>query len=301
MTRVGYTDPEFYVPGQPNEHTQWFNVEEGVPGPYAARGATTVAQYQQMAAQDLSDKSIQAQREIAQQSQAFNESQAAEQKAQFQQQQNQAQEQADRQSTYDTGRSQALQAGQGQIDQAFARFTPEYFDQYTRDYMGKVDDQINYQKQQAQKDLAFQMARQGLTGSQARVNQQGLIEETAGRTRDEQVALAQADTDALRQRTAAARQNLLNQVVQAQSIGSPIAGSTIQDVNSNLNTQRQAISGVASTAGDVTASLGAVPVVNTLSNIFGSIAGAGGAALQGINAGDVRVAINRGLAGTNPT
>lgn len=276
-------------------------VEQGIPDAYILRGATTVNQYQNMAAQDLSDKSIAAQREIAAQSQQFNQQQAQEQKQQIEEQKQETQQQANYQSQYDAGRAQALQEGQGRIDQAFARFTPEYFQQYTNDYMNKVNDQINYQRAQAQKDLAFQMARQGLTGSQAFANEQGKIAETAGRTQAEQLALAQADTDALRQRTASARQNLLNQVVQAQSIGSPIAGSTIDDVNANLTQQKNAISGVTSTAGDVTASLGGVPVVNTLSNIFGSVAGGVGAGLQGLNQGNIRVAINRGLAGTPPT
>lgn len=293
MTTVDVTDP---TTGAVNQ----VQVEEGVPADYAARGATTIAQYQQMSASDLSDKQIAANKEISDRQIALNERQFAEQQAQFAQQQAQTEEQAGRQSAYDTGRSQALQEGTSRIDQAFSRFTPAYFDQYKQDYLAKAQDQIDLQRRQATKNLGFQLARQGLTASQAGVNERGLLDETAGRATAEQAGLAAQSADTLRSNTANARQALLDQTVAAQSIGSPIAGSTIQDVNAALQTQRNAVSGVTSNAGDVVASLAAVPVVNQLSDIFGRVLGGAGAAFQGFQAGDIRSAVNRGLRGTDP-
>lgn len=281
-------------------NTGTVTVEEGVPPEYAARGATTVAQYQQMAASDLSDKQIAANKEISDRQLALNQQQFEEQRAQNEQQQRQVQEQADRQSAYDTGRAQALSEGTSRIDQAFSRFTPEYFDQYRRDYLSKAQDQIDYQRALATKNLGFQLARQGLTSSQAGVNERGIIDETAGRATAEQAGLAAQSADTLRSNTSNARQALLDQTVAAQSIGSPIAGNRIEDVNTALQTQRNAISGVTSNAGDVVASLAAVPVVNQLSDIFGRVLGSAGAAFQGFQAGDIRSAVNRGLRGTNP-
>jgi len=276
--------------------------EEGVPGDYAGRGATTVAQYQQMAAADLSDKQIQAQREIADQQQRFNEKQVNLQNEQTEQQKRQAQEQADRQSTYDAGRNRQFSEGTNAINSAFARFTgnDKVFDQYRRDYMTKAMDDINYQRNQATKDLGFQLARQGLSSSQAGVNQTGLLQETAGRAADLQTANAQTAADQLRSSIIASKQNLLDQLQATQSIGSPIAGSTNEAINSSLQTQRNAISGLQSTAGDVVSSVNAVPTVNTLGNIFAGILGAGASALSGLQSGDIRGQFSRGFAGTNP-
>src|SRR5438045_7403375 len=57
-------------------------VEQGVLTDVVNRGATTVAQYQQMAAQDLSDRQIQSQQQIANQQQQFNEQQVQQQQQQ---------------------------------------------------------------------------------------------------------------------------------------------------------------------------------------------------------------------------
>lgn len=294
MGPVSYTDPATGVPGN-----YW--VEQGVPGEYAARGVSTVSQYQTEAAKDLSDRQIQAQKDIAAQQQTFNEAQFKAQQDQYAQQQKQVGEQAARQSEYDTGRAQVLGEGTDAINQAFARFSPQYFDQYSRDYLAKSQDQIDYQRRDAEKNLGFQLARQGLSSSQAGVNQQGLIEETAGRATAEQTEAAQQAAAGLKTDVANSRGNLATQLAAAQSIGSPIAGSSIQDVNNALQTQRNAISPVATSAGDVASSLTAAPTVNTLGSIFSGILGAGGNFLGGAQAGQITGQLKAGLAGTSPS
>ena len=280
------------------------SVEAGIPQDYINRGATTVAQYQTMASQDLSDKQIAAQQQIADQQQTFNQQQADSQKAQYDQQVQQAQDQATRQSEYDTGRSNLLAQGTQQVNDAFSQFSPDYFNQYAKDYMSKAQDDITYQQNIAEKNLGFQLARQGISSSQAGVNQQGLIDESSGRATAEQTANAQAAENTLQGNVAAAKQNLLGQVTSSESIGSPIAGSTEQDVNAALNTQKSAISGVTSQAGDVTSSLAGVPTVSPLSNIFANVLGSAGSYLGGLQAntalGAYKAAASGGLAGTSP-
>jgi len=293
MGPVNYTNPATGVPGQ-----YW--VEQGVPGEYAAKGVTTVSQYQTEAAKELSDRQIKAQQEIAAQQQAFNEVQFKAQQDQYAQQQRQTQEQAARQSEYDTGRAQALGEGTNQINAAFSRFSPDYFKNYAADYLAKSQDEITRQRDVAQKNLGFQLARQGISNSQAGVNQQGEIDETAGRATAEQTEAAQQAAAGLQTDVANARQNLGTQVVNAQSIGSPIAGTSTQDVNTALQTQRNAISGVASNAGDVASSLTAQPTVNTLGSIFSGILGAGGNFLGGLQSGQIMGQFQSGLGGTPP-
>ena len=222
-----------------------------------------------MASQDLSDQQIQAQQQIATQQQAFNQQQADIQQQEFQQQQDQANAQADRQSQYDTGRAQALSDASNQVNQAFAKFSPDYFQQYAKDYVSKAQDQIDFQKAQAEKNLAFGVARQGISDSQATINQQGILDETAGRATADQTSAAQQAASTLQQNTAQAKANILGQVANAQSIGSPIAGSTTEDVNAALNTQRSAISGIApAPRGTRPPALQAVPVVKTPWAVF---------------------------------
>lgn len=290
--------PQMAIVTDANGGIHW--VEQGVPGDYAARGASTVAQYQQMASSDLSDKQIQAQREIANQQADLNERQFTAQQEQYQQQQSQADEQAQRQTAYDTGRANILGEGTRQVSDAFSRFSPDYFNKYAQDYMSKAQDQIDYQKKQATKDLGFALARQGISSSQAGINQTGLIDETAGRAAADQTTLAQSAAADLQSRTAAARQNLLNQVTASESIGSPIAGRSVEDVNNALQTQRSAVTGLTSNAGDTVASLAAVPTPGTLGTLFSGVLGAGGSLLGGVQAGRINTAINRGLAGLDP-
>jgi hypothetical protein len=96
------------------------------------------------------------------------------------------------------------------------------------------------------------------------------------------------------------RANLANQVAAAQSLGSPIAGSTIQSVDSALQTQRNAISPIATSAGDVASSLTAVPTVSPLGSIFSGVLGAGGNFLGGVQSGQIMGQFQRGLSGTDP-
>jgi hypothetical protein len=197
-----------------------------------------------------------------------------------------------------------LGEGTKQINDAFQKFTPDYFDTYKQQYMGQVQNQLDYQKQQATKELMFGMARQGLARSQALATNQGLLTETEGRELANQTQTAQQAADALRANVAGAKQNLLGQVTSAESVGSPIAASDMGGVNQALNTTRNAISGVTTGAGDVTASLQGVPSVGTLGNIFTGVLGNVGSYLSGGQANATLGAYNRayggGLAGTSP-
>lgn len=258
--------------------------EQGVPLAYAKRGITTVADYQQAAQQELSDKQLAAQKAIADQQQAFNQQQFDYQKQLDERQKADAQAQAERQTAYDTGRAQLLQQGAQSVNDAFARFTPDYFTQYSQDYLNKAKDQIEYQKGLAQKDIMFDAARTGKIGSQALANKLGLLTEQEGRTLAEQTDAAQTAANTLRSNVANAKNSLLGQVQSSESIGSPIAASDMGGVGQQLQTQRQAVSGVQNQAGDVVASLNAVPTVSSLGSIFGNLLSAGGSYLAGSNA-----------------
>jgi hypothetical protein len=269
---------------QGTDHPTTVRAESGIPSQYVERGATTVAQYQLMAQQDASDQQLAQQKQISDQQNAFNQKQVADQKAQQDALQAQADAQSKRQSDYDTGRAGLLAKGTQQISDAFARFSPDYFNQYNTDYMKKATDDINYQKDLANKQLLFGLARQGLGSSQAAVDQQGLLEEDAGRATAAQTQNATDATNTLKTQVANTKQNLLGQVTSAESVAPPIAGVNDQAVNAGLDTTRQAISGVTNNAGDTIASLGGVPTVSPLTNIFTNVLGGVGSYVGGQNA-----------------
>lgn len=287
--------PNHMLQTDPTTGYQYYT-EEGVPLEYAVRGANTVAQYQTMANQDLSDKQIAAQKEISDKQDAFNRQQLADQEAQQAAQQKAAQEQADRQTAYDTGRAQNLAAGSQAVNDAFKQFNDDYFNKYASDYMKQVGDQVSYQKDQATKTTGYDMARAGLADSQAHVNQLGLLEETAGRTLADETQLAQNQANTLKTNILNTKTGLLDQVQASESIGSPIAGSTMDDVNAALQTQRSSISGISSSANDAVAATSGVPQVSTLGNIFAS-------ALSGVGSYGSGVQANNTLkaAGLKPT
>jgi hypothetical protein len=275
----------------------WHYAEEGIPGDYLARGATSVSQYQTMASQDLSDKQIAAQKEIADKQNAFNQQQFDYQQQQQALAQKQADDAAARQSAYDTGRSQNLAEGTKQINDAFAQFSDSYFNKYASDYMSQAGDQVGYQKDLATKRNAFDMARSGLTESQANANQLGLIEETAGRTLADETKTAQSEANTLRTNVAGEKNALLGQVQSSESLGSPIAGNTMDDVNQALQTQKSAISGISGNANDLVASTSGVPQVSTLGDIFGGVLGSTGSYLGGVQANTALGRYYSGLGG----
>jgi hypothetical protein len=254
------------------------------------------------AQQQIADKQIAAQKDIAQQQNDFNQQQLAEQKRLQDLQQQAVQDQALRQTTYNTGQQKALSEASQRINDAFAQFSPDYFNQYAADYMAQVNDQLGYQRTQADKQMLFGLSRQGLSDSQQLANQTGLLDEAQGRTIADKIGEAQGAAGQLKTTVGNAKQNLLGQVAQAQAVGPPIATSSLGDVNSALDQQNRSISGIATNAGDVVASLKGVPTVNSLGNIFAGLIGSAGNYLGGTQAQQALNAYNRnaGLGGTNP-
>lgn len=278
--------------------------DPGIPQKYIDMGIGTTTGWQLQAQQEASDTQLAQQKQLADQQLTFNQQQVSDQKAQQDALQAQADAQAKRQSDYDTGRAGLLATGTQSINDAFSKFSPDYFNQYTSDYMTKATDDINYQKDIANKQLLFGLARQGLGASQAAVDQKGLLEEDAGRATAAQTANAEDATNQLKTQVAGSKANLLGQVSAAESVSPPIAGVNDQAVNSSLDTTRQAISGVTNNAGDTIASLGGVPSVSPLVNIFTNVLGGAGSFVSGQNALGVSNAFqnskNAGLGGTSP-
>jgi hypothetical protein len=267
------------------------------------RGFTTQAGYQLQVQKDESAAQLAQQQKIADAQAAENQRQLAAQQAAQEKQQADIAAQAKRQTDYETGRQQALGEGTAKINEAFGKFSPEYFQNYAKDYLTQASDQIQRQQTAAQRDLLFGLARQGISQSQARADQMGLLAEDTGRATAEQSQKGIEASNQLASDVANKRQNLTQQLVAAQSIGSPIAGSDDASVQGALNTQRNAISGITNSAGDTIASLSGVPQVNTLANVFGNLMTSAGSYMGGVNANTAlnQYYTNAGLKAPSPT
>lgn len=278
-------------------------VDPGLPQEAIDRGIYTTTGWQTYAQQQIADKQIAAQKEIAQQQTDFNQQQLAAVKELQDAQQKAIDEQALRQSTYNQGQNQALNEASQRISDAFAAFSPEYFNQYASDYINQVKDQLGYQRTAANRGMLFDLSRRGISDSQQLANATGLLDEAQGRKLAEQTQAAQDAAAELRSKAAQAKQGLLQQVEQVQAVGPPVTTSSLGDVNTALNQQNQQISGIASNAGDVVASLKGVPTVSTLGNIFSGVLGGIGSYLGGAQAQQALNAFNvnrSGVSGTNP-
>jgi hypothetical protein len=277
--------------------------ETGLPQDAIDNGYTTNTSYQDYLQQKLSDQQIASSKEIAAQQEAFNEKQLSYEQSIQAASQQQADEQSARQTSYDTGRASLLSDATNQIDTAFSKFTPDYYNQYAKDYMSQVQDQVDYQKDQATKSMMFGLARQGLTDSQALANQEGILSETAGRTLADQTQTAQQGAATLQSNVANAKQSLLSQVQSAETAAGTVAANTVGGVSDSLASQSNQISGITNSAGDVTASLSGVPTVSTLGNIFSGVLSSAGSALSGSQSGTAysNYRSAAGLSGTSPS
>ena len=166
--------------------------------------------------------------------------------------------------------------------------------------MAKVCYKLGYLRKQADRDMMFGLARQGLTDSQQRANATGLLDEAQGRTIADEIGQAQTAAGQLQTNVGTAKKNLLDQVAAAQSVGPPISTSSLGDVNSALDQQNRQISGIAGNSQDVVASLKGVPTVSSLGNIFSGLVTGGSDYLGGAQAQNANLARAGGLAGTNP-
>jgi hypothetical protein len=277
--------------------------EAGLPQDAIERGFTTQAGYQLQVQKDESAAQLAQQQKIADAQAAENQRQLEAQQAAQAKQQADVAAQAKRQTDYDTGRNQALAEGTAKIGDAFSKFSPEYFQNYAKDYLTQASDQINRQETAAQRSLLFGLARQGLGQSQASVDQMGLLKEDTGRATADATQKGLDASNQLAADVAGKKQNLTQQLVAAQSIGSPIAGSDDASVQGMLNTQKNAMSGITNSSGDTVASLSGVPQVNTLANIFGNLMTSAGSYMGGVNANTAlnQYYSNAGLKAPNST
>jgi hypothetical protein len=259
-------------------------------------------QEQMVEAQKQADAALAQQKQIADAQAKFNQDQFDYQKQQDAARQADADAQAGRQAQWDTTRNQNATTAQNEVEAAFSKFTPAYFDQYKSDIITQNNAEVQRQADVATKNLAFGMARQGILGSSAAADQQGLLEEQKGRTEADIANQAQQSETALQNSTLQAKTGLLGQALSTDTLGQPIAPGSSAGVSAAIDTANRAISSIGSTAADYTTALKATPPNYTLGNIFGSIAGSAGNFISGQQAAQYAAAFGgSGPSGGSPS
>lgn len=238
-------------------------------------------QAQMVESQRQADAALAQQKQIADAQQTFNQSQFDYQKQQDTARQADADAQKARQDQWDVTRNQNAQTAQNEVESAFGKFTPAYFDQYKSDIITQNNAEIQRQSDLATKNLKFGMARQGILGSTAAADQQGLLQETKGRSEADVAKQAEDSAASLQSSTLQAKTGLLGQALSTDTLGQPIAPGSSSGLTSAIDTANRALSSIGNTAQDYTAALKATPPNYSLGNIFGSVAGAAGNYLAG--------------------
>jgi hypothetical protein len=182
-------------------------------------------------------------------------------------------DQAGRQAAWDQSRGQHAAAATQQINDAFAKFSPDYFRQYAADYTAKADDEISRQYGFAQKNLAFGLARNGTLASSDAAEEQGKLIETRGRAEVDQSTAAQDAATKLQQQTVQSKNALTQQALSSDVLGSPIAAGNDASISANIDTANRAVTGVSDNARNYAVSFQPVsPSLGTLSGIFSGAA-----------------------------
>ena len=217
-------------------------------------------------------------------SQAQRQTDLANQAALQKQQQDQLDAEAALASQWQTGRAQSAQDATASINDAFSKFTPDYYKGYTTDYENNYDPEVDRQYNIAKQNLTYGLARSGITNSQSAATQQGLLAQDLGRQKADIANQAVSGATALQGSVENAKQNLLSAALSDQTLGSPITPASADAVQAGFNQTSAALSQIKSNAGDVVNTLSAVPSYSPLGSLFGSAASGVSSYLQGQNA-----------------
>jgi hypothetical protein len=256
-------------------------------------------QQQQLAAAQLAEQTreFNVQQQQAQQTLANTQAQEAANQAQVDQQ-------AALTNEWQTGRAAEQATAAGDINNAFASFTPAYYDQHTKDYLAYYQPQVDKQYASAENAMTYGLARTGNLQSQTAASQTA---DLAGQKATEQTNLnnqAISSTSALQSNVASAKSNLMSQATSDATLGSPITPGSADAITAQFNNTSATLANLSNTAGDTVTSLQATPQYSSLGSLFGSAAGSVGSAVTGNNYYNNLSAFNStgGIAGSsNPT
>lgn len=215
------------------------------------------------------------------------------------------QEQVDQQAaltdTWQTGRAAEEKVATDNVNNAFASFTPDYYKQFTDDYLAHYQPQVDQQFGQAQNQATYGLARTGNTASQTAADQYAELNRQKGVAQDDINNQAIGATTQLQTNVLNAKNNLMGQATSDAVLGSPITPGSADAIGADFNNTASALKGLVTTGGDTVSALQATPQYSSLGSLFGNVASTGAAALNGNTAYNNYQAFSGAVGASNPT
>ena len=109
----------------------------------------------------------------------------------------------------DKDRSRSISQGTDQVNKQFAGFNNDFYDKRAKDYADYYNPQVDAQYKEAQKQQAFQLARQGVTQSSAAAHEAGLLNQQFGAQKAAVTGSAMDSANQARTQMEAARGNII--------------------------------------------------------------------------------------------
>jgi hypothetical protein len=216
-------------------------------------------------------------------------------------QQRQIDEQAALTKTWQTGRAAEQDQATKTVNDAFAQFTPDYYNKFTSDYVSHYQPQVQKQADLASNATLFGLARSGNLQSQTAANQIQQRAEDFGTAMSDVNNSAIGATTAQRTNVLNAKQGLMAQATSDATLGSPITPGSADAITANFNNTSNALQRITNQSGDTVTTLAATPQYASLGNLFGAAASGVGAAIQGQNAFQYGQGFSNALNASNPT
>lgn len=133
-------------------------------------------------------------------------------------------------------RQERIQAGMGRINQTFSGFNDNFFNKRKEEFMKSMNPQAVKQYQQANENLAYSLARKGLTDSSERAKSEGILQEQMKNARYD---IAQRASDLANQQKQGLEENKSSLIGQLNATGDAgTAAAKAANAASNLANQQ---------------------------------------------------------------
>jgi hypothetical protein len=198
---------------------------------------------------------------------------------------------------WQTGRSAEANQATSDISNAFAKFTPDYYNQYAQQYEQAYDPEVERQYGVAKQNLGYGLARTGNEQSQTAATQQALLAQEKGRNLTDVANKAVDAANTLQSNVEQSKSSLLSTALSDATLGSPVTPGSADAITSEFNTAANTLTQIKQNAGDVVNTLSAVPTYNALGNLFGSAASGVASYVSGSQTG----LFNQGYGASSPT
>lgn len=243
------------------------------------------ARRQEAATAAQQERSLQQERELAETSQNESRRQAEAAASERAAQEEAARVRAGNMQAYSTGRSQRIDQVTGDINNAYAGFDDNYFNNFAKDFTNYYKPQLNEQYGDARKKIAYNFDNKGGLNSSAAIEAFGKLDEERGRQENKLANDAIDNSTSFRSSIDESRRTLLGEALSGTNIGPEVLPDGIEDYNGSLSGISGRLAPYTQTALTRVAQV-KKPTFNSLGDLFSNLtsfgsSGSGGTTITG--------------------